>query len=206
MRRTRGFTLIELMTVVTIIGVMASVAVIALRRDRSEGDADAWANSVRNIVIQARRRAVATGTPYMVELRAKKAQWCAIKQSDCSGAQPMTCAPPIGEAGQPMFAGSDAITDSYATQADVAMPGSTFAAPTHTTLGSGVLQLFFGPNGSIDASLCSNVLGSITTGLTGVTAYVRASNVTATSSSAAQKHRRVVVYGATGRPRIIDNW
>ena len=44
---TRGFSLVELMAVVTLIGVIASLAVMSIKRSRSSDDADKWANLIK---------------------------------------------------------------------------------------------------------------------------------------------------------------
>lgn len=220
MSRRRGFTLVELMTVVTIIGVMAVIAIVSIRKDRSQNDADAWANQIRNTMIQARRRAVATGNPYMIEITgntapttADKIQWCQVDLNDCKATQTMSCANPCNgkttpcEVGQPIRSGIDAITDSWTAAADMLTYQNTYVGPTKTSLGNNTVQIFFGPKGIVDASTntpCLNALNSATG--SGFTAYVRANNKVATANSATEKHRRVVVLGSTGRPRIIDNW
>lgn len=220
MRRRRGFTLVELMTVVTIMAVVAAVAIISLRANRSELNADAWANVIRNVAIQARRRAVATGYPYMIEISGAagalrdRVQWCQVDNANSNNrcaSQAVSCASPCGgssngpcEAGQLVFGGNDAMTDSWAAAADVLTATNTYTSPTKTTLGSATKQVFFGPRGTVDV-VCANVLSSTVTP-SGFTAYVRASNAVATANSATQKRRRVVLLGVTGRPRIIDNW
>jgi prepilin-type N-terminal cleavage/methylation domain-containing protein len=215
-RRAGGFTLVELMVVVTIISVLGSVAVVSMRRGRTEGDADAWANSLRNVMLQARRRAAATKTPYLVEIKQNQVQWCQVSTNIyansstaaatvCAGT-PSCAAPPAGaEVGRPIFTGADAMTDSVLNKADVGALTGSYSASTHAALGSSATaQLFFGANGSADAS-CANVVGNVT-GLLGYTVYVRGSNVVASSTAASQKRRRVILYGATGRARILDTW
>ncbi|MGZ3442527.1 MAG: hypothetical protein ACXVDD_23560, partial [Polyangia bacterium] len=98
--------------------------------------------------------------------------------------------------GAPIAAGSDALADSYAGVADVLAIDGSYAAPAKSAL-AGTRALYIGPNGSADLT-CSHVLGSAPVNAAGFTIYVRA--------AATPKRRRVVVYGPTGRPRIIDNW
>jgi prepilin-type N-terminal cleavage/methylation domain-containing protein len=215
MKRTHGFTLVELMAVVTIIAVIAAVAIMSMRKGRSEYNSDAWANQIRNTAIQARRRAVATGQPFMVEISGAngalrdRIQWCQVAVADCTTPNSMSCANPCNgvgtcEAGQIVFAGNDAMTDKWAAGQDVlGVSNYTFAAGINS-LGTTTKQIFFGPKGTVD-TICSHVAlnGFVPTGFT---AYVRAANVTAATNSPGQKRRRVVILGVTGRPRIIDNW
>lgn len=192
--RRRGVTLVELMVVVAIIAVLATVATIGWHRLRASNDADAWANVVRNAVTFARRRATATGTPYLIELGQKTLAWCQVDAPTCAADGALSCASATGERANAVVAGSDAVTDAWAAVADVLALDGTYAAPPKSTL-AGTRDLFFGPNGSADLT-CSHVLGATPVNATGFTIYLHADAT----------RRRVVVYGATGRPRIIDNW
>jgi hypothetical protein len=204
------------MTVVTIIGVIAAVAITSMRKTHSEGDSDAWANTVRNVMVQARRRAVATGNPYMVELTSNSIEWCQFDPVACKNAATFSCATPPAngnfEIGKVVYAGADAMTDSYATTADAALVANQYSTATHVSLPAGTLaRVFFGHRGIVDALDCNNVLGSSLIG-SGFTAYVRASNAVTVANpspyaiSMAEKHRRVVVLGTTGRPSVTDYW
>ena len=192
--RRRGYTLVELMVVVVIVAVLASIAVVAWHRLHAADDADAWANVLRNAVTFARRRATATGTPYMIEVTPTTLAWCQVDAPTCAADGALSCAAATGERAGAVAAGSDAVTDAYAAVADVIALDGTYTPPAKTML-AGTRALFFGPNGSADLT-CSHVLGATPVSATGFTVYVHADS----------KRLRVVVYGATGRPRIVDNW
>ncbi|HEX4462828.1 MAG TPA: hypothetical protein VIA18_32870 [Polyangia bacterium] len=204
------------MIVVALIGIIAAIAVVSMRRTRSTNDSDAWASTLRNMVAQARARAISTKQVYMIDLRGptpSSAQWCQVTvdaSTTCSLTSGSGCPSPIttcpnattgAENGDIVYAPADAATHSTANVPDISQPGQTYAVPAHatTTIPD---QIYFGPTGTVDA-LYTNVAGL--TGL-GFTIYVYATNHIATTTSQNQMRRRVVIYGPSGRGRILDNW
>ncbi len=194
MRRARGVTLVDLMTVVAMIAILAALAVVAWQRTRAANAADAWANVARNTITLVRRRATATGAPYLVELSPSTLRWCQVDAPTCAADGALACATATGERVPTMTAPSDAVVDAWAALPDVIALDGTYTPPPKTTL-AGTRALYFGPNGSADLA-CSHVLGATPVNATGFTIYLHAG----------AQRRRVVVYGATGRPRIIDTW
>jgi Tfp pilus assembly protein FimT len=205
------------MVVVALIGTIASIAVISMRRGRSTGDADAWASTLRNMAAQAHARAISTKQVYMMDLHSTSlvtsAQWCQVTIDSTVAACTLTSCPtasvptacPNGtsgaENGSLVYAPADARIDSVLTNMDVWLPSLGYAAPVHT--GTLPDQVFFGPLGTADSDLQTVIKGQGA----GFTIYVKASNnVPGTATSANEMRRRVVIYGPSGRARIIDNW
>ena len=116
MKRPRGFSLVELMAVVALVGVIASLAVMSIKRSRSSDDADKWANLLRNTVNQVRRRAISTGSTYMIDLRANpnRLQWCQVVDTIGSCTTTTTTCPNSGtgmENSVPQASGTDGLLD-----------------------------------------------------------------------------------------------
>ena len=213
-RAQRGFTLVELMVVVAIISVMASLAVIAMRKSRTENDVDAFSNAIRTAMIQARRRAVAMGTQgapygYMVDIKNRSVRWCQVDPATVTGGNvtsQKTCTPAAGlEMGGLVNGGADAQVDFYAPSADVVTMAAkgvvSYTAPAHTPLPATGIPIYFGPSGVCDGTF-ANVL-TLGGALSGFTVYVEPIT---TDSGAKFKQRRVVLYGVSARPRIVDTW
>ncbi len=194
MTRARGVTLVELMAIVVVLAILTALAVVAWERTRAAGDADAWANTLGNTITLVRRRATAAGTPYMIEVTPTTVRWCQVDAPTCAADGALACATTSGERVPVASAPSAAVVDALAAVADVIALDGTYAPPAKSAL-AGTRAIYFGPNGSADLT-CSHVLGSTPVNARGFSIYVHADG----------KRRRVVAYGATGRPRIIDNW
>jgi prepilin-type N-terminal cleavage/methylation domain-containing protein len=215
-RRQSGFTLAEVMTVVVIIGVMAALATVSLTKGRAEIQIDTLANQVRNMMVSARRRAIANNSTYLVDVTTNTVQFCQIDPTinppqgtcptvnttaHCNG---VTQAGAIGlvncENSAPYTAGKEAQVVGSQQVADVVSGGlQPNALPN-----GGHQPVYFFRDGTADYR-------------TGVTPYVHqpasvqiAGGATlylsGVSTSLKSKHRKVVVYPGQGRPRVIDSW
>jgi prepilin-type N-terminal cleavage/methylation domain-containing protein len=176
----RGFSLMELLTVVAIFAIGAALALVAINRSSETTDVDAFATNVRNAMVQARRRAVATEKVYLLELKAHSVAWCQVANTTVT-----TCAGLVGvDASAPVVAGSDSVA-MYWTKT---MDQGQGALPQLTMPG----LVYFRPNGTVDSDPTTAVPD-------GFTAYLQG----ATHSDV---RRKVVLYGVEGRPRISDTW
>ena len=66
LRSTQGFSLLEVMTVVAILGILATFAFPSMRRVLDRQEAKASATQVAGLLTDARTRAVTEGTPHLV--------------------------------------------------------------------------------------------------------------------------------------------
>jgi prepilin-type N-terminal cleavage/methylation domain-containing protein len=208
-----GFTLVELMVVIAIMSVIMVLAVKSFRKSRTQSDVDYWANSIRNQIAAASKRAIATRAPYLVDVRLTSVRWCNIDKSTIAPGPPAsttqtTCptAPTQGvtDLGPLVTAPDDGETALWATSADAeTMPANVggYVAPTRWPMGANA-PLYVG-----EYSTASTVFANVMTAslpqaqFLGFTAYVRRQG-----TDEVNKRRRVVVYGASTKTRIIDNY
>ncbi len=209
-RPARGFTLTELMVVVTLMGIMAALAVMSVRKSMAEDDVNAWAEVFRTAALQARRRAMETKQPYIIDVREGRVQWC---QYDTSMAAPGCPAVTAGyESSPPVYAGNDAQTVYIATTTDVQLPtgavttyapaakiGIPFTSPPASPANAPGGIVYFGANSTTDSSPNGVKTGGVPLGYS---VYVQSR----LNPAKVIQRRRVVLYGFSARPRIIDNW
>lgn len=72
---TRGFTLLEILVVLAILGITAAAVVPALTRATEEDDVTRTARGVEALLIDARARALARAAPVEVELVPEQARY-----------------------------------------------------------------------------------------------------------------------------------
>jgi prepilin-type N-terminal cleavage/methylation domain-containing protein len=199
-KRARGFTITELMVVVVIVGVMAGMAMVSFVRSRSEGQIDAFATAVRNNINNARNRAVATHSTYVVDVRPSSVQVCQVDptvvpaQRTCPTPVNLNCNGAACENFRIVQAADDAIAAGYNLTVD-----RTGMAPT--PLGGAGIPIYFFRDGTADWRTLANNPSLHVFAESGFTLYVRG-----VSPGAQAKQRKILVFPSSGRPRIIDKW
>ncbi|MEO6953306.1 MAG: type II secretion system protein [Polyangia bacterium] len=210
MARQRGFTLVELMVVVAMIGVIAAVALTSFSANKSRFQVDNWVATNRDAIMTASRRAITTHQPFMVVFTQTSVQWCQVTNIGTAptytDAQTSCAAVPVtAEKGRLVSVanGTDAYSALYAGSTDTLDGNGVYASPPTSALTT--QWLYFGRNGTTSTSM-KNVLGiglpdpATSTGV-GFTLYIRRKSV-----DTIDLRRRIAVYGMTSKVRTVSGY
>ena len=181
-----GFTLVELMVVIIIVGILATVAVFGARRNTAEIQIDTAAGSFRWAVANARQRALATHTAQFVEIsKANGFRVCTAK-TDLSACLASAADGGVVETSSWVQVGDQVVLDKYALATNIS--GETGA----TAFGSTTVRVLAKANGVIDSDLASATTDE------GFTIYLR--------SWDSSKERKIYLFPLTGATRVADKW
>ncbi|MSP57152.1 MAG: prepilin-type N-terminal cleavage/methylation domain-containing protein, partial [Myxococcales bacterium] len=189
-RRSRGFTLTELMVVVVLIGIMASMAMVSMSKGSAEDQVNGFTNQVRTLLVIARNRSVVTSSTYLIDVQATSVRLCQIDptvapaQSTCPTAINLNCNGQQCENSRLYGAGNNAMV--FGSRQQVDLSGLAPAA-----LPAGHQTVYFFRDGTADFRTGATASQHQPTEA-GVTLYLQGSTAAAQS-----KHRKIVVYPAS---------
>jgi prepilin-type N-terminal cleavage/methylation domain-containing protein len=185
--RRRGFTLVELMVVVTIVGLVAALAARMYSRGVTGETAPAFARSLMSTLLEARHSALALGRATRVTLTPSSPAMRVVSE-----AWDPTSGRWLVQTTLSVPTSLQLCTPDASVQLGAVTPVCPLPA-TQTT------QVCFAANGRVNLAAAS--VGCPTTSPssgTGSTLYVR--------SSRGDKKYRLVIWGLTGMVKMIDQW
>jgi len=177
LRHETGFTLVELLTVIAIISILAAVAYFSMRQNRFEREMNGLSSEALAAIKEARTRAISRNRRYTVWFTPDSVQWC---EDDC---------PPQNqnESGKRYFSTTNgARAKKFAEIADfnlAAMPASFDLLSK---------RIYFYPDGTMDADIS-------TAQPEGFTLYLQHDNKPSLK-------RRIVILPLSGEIRQFYNW
>lgn len=173
----KGFTLVELLTVMTIISILSVVVYFSTRQNRFQREMESFSSEALSAIKEARSRAISRNRRYAVWFTPDSVQWC---EDDCPAQNPK-------ESGKRFFATSyGARAKKFAEIADFNLS----SMPAATDMLS--KRIYFFPNGTLDADLN-------TAQPEGFTLYLQHDDKTSLK-------RRIVVLPLSGQIREFYNW
>jgi prepilin-type N-terminal cleavage/methylation domain-containing protein len=185
MRRERGFTLVELMTVVTIVGLVMALAAMAVRPNRGE-QARSFARSLLGVCHEARQTAISQRQTSRIRLALKGPEvWMVTVQTrDPNNAANWL---PLGGTIQLPFDVQICAPDATAN-----LGTATPACPI-----AGAKDICIAPSGAVTVLDAPGACDDTAAG-TGATLYVRTAD--------GKNRYKLVIFGLTALPRIMDTW
>ena len=193
-RRARGFTLPELMAVVTIVGVMGAIAMATMSRSGDAENSAAYARSLEFAMMNARAGAISDGFQRRLNCTLSSTLGkCVVERATLAGMYPLTTAwsssTPVVE--QIISGGTRATLWNVTTTLDTTTSNAGGSQVT------GTKYIYFRP----DASICDQMYPTACTLANGMTVYI-----SDTKNLGKSNEYKLWVYGNTGMPRLVNEW
>lgn len=175
-----GFTLVELLAVISIIATLAALASVSFTASTRKNALDSFANNIRQALYKAHIRSINSRSLYLVEVTPNSVQFCEIPNVSTT-----TCNGAAGDV-SPLHKTKEAVAVKWAKGVDLGM------GPAATSLPA---LLYFLPSGAMDSDATSAF------SYEGATLYL-----TDRSNQSQFMRRKITVIPATGLPKITDTW
>jgi prepilin-type N-terminal cleavage/methylation domain-containing protein len=197
-RSDRGFTLVELMVVVVIIGTVGAMGALLVRRALNANKAPAFARTFLSTVHEARHSAIANGMPARIRIVASN---------------PMTV---VSEVLSP----NDTTKSNWIETVTVTVPAmvefcrmsasvvTTTTTPTCPITSTVKTILCFSPNGRVNTTTTTTPCPG--TGSAGATTPSSGTGATVYFRGKQEGNRdvtyKMMIWGLTGLPKMVDQW
>lgn len=197
----RGFTLVELMVVVALVTILGGLAAISINRDNRTAYIDGFASDIRNVLTEARRRALSTRNVYLVSITPTTVQWCQVSTTPDAlvnyATLPTTC-PAVAPAGTEM-SGVYQVRGYSAAAGVPKVAAVQWARAADQGLGAVAwlpmpASVYFLPNGTCDSDLSTPP------------PQLDGFSVRLQSGVESNIVRKIYLYPLGGRPRLTDTW
>jgi prepilin-type N-terminal cleavage/methylation domain-containing protein len=202
MRKSRGFTLVELMIVVTLVALTATLTVRAFSKGVRGEKAPAFARALMSQLLEARHQAMTLGRPTRVQLLATVASSSAEMAIE-TDVYDTNVSPAVWDVLATANVPSQVQLCTPDNKPDVA--STTPVCPLPTTASTANI-LCFSPNGYVNLVTAANgcSTSSSPNAFTGATLYV--TDVNNANNGGQSPHLRVIIWGLTGMPKLYETW
>ena len=185
-RRHSGFTLVELMVVVAIVGVTAALAARLYSRGSRGESAPAFARTMMATMLDAHHNALTLGQPVRVRLD--------------GATMSVAVTPYVANQASPSWAASPQTKLAVPSTLRLCTPVSGVALGTVTPICplTTTQDICFYPNGHVDFPTSGSCAAATPTSFNGATLYF--------ATHSGDKKYRLVIFGLTGMFKLIDTW
>jgi prepilin-type N-terminal cleavage/methylation domain-containing protein len=187
-RRFTGFTLVELMTVVAIVGIAAALAARLFSRATRGENAPSMARTLMMTMMDAHHQALTLGQPVRVRFTGESGN---IKGS-------ISTAQYVANVASPAWVTQSTLALPSGLQLCAPTSGVSFGSVSPTCPLTGTQDICFYANGHVDWPSSGACAISTPSTFSGTTLYLE--------TYSGDKKFRILIWGLTGMVKVIDTW